>query len=65
MSKNTYEREIGGYSFQMTNDSTIEVWLNTSGEFPDHYIYVRPGSIKNIKDFDTEISYWYMNNVGG
>lgn len=63
MSKAKYEGTIGGYSFQMTESTTIEVWMDSSGEYPDSYITVKEGSIKNLKDFQQEISYWYMDNV--
>lgn len=63
MSKANYECTIGGYSFLMNDPKTIEVWLDNSGEFPDSYITVREGSIKSLKDFQTEVSYWYMDNV--
>lgn len=63
MSKAKFESTIGGYSFMMNDSKTIEVWLDSSGEFPDSYIQVREGSISSLKDFQTEISYWYLNNV--
>lgn len=63
MSKYNYESNIGGYSFQMNTPTSIEVWVDSSGEFPDNYITVKEGSIKSKKDFETEISYWYMTNV--
>lgn len=64
MSNVKYESTIGGYSFLMNDSKTIEVWLDSSEEFPNSYIQVREGSIKSLKDFQTEISYWYMHNVG-
>ncbi len=63
MSNVKYEGTIGGYSFQMTNPKTIEIWVDSSGEFPDNFINVREGSIKNQKDFEKEISFWYLDNV--
>ena len=59
-----YEGSIGNYSFQMVDDNMIEVWGTMDNERPESFIYVRDGSIKNKKDFDTEISYWHINNVG-
>ena len=59
-----YEGTIGVTSFMMTDDSTIEVWGNNNNDTPESYIYVKPGSIRCEKDFHTEISFWYMKNVG-
>lgn len=64
MTNTKYERNIGGYSFVMANESTIEVWIDSSGEHPDCYITVKPGSINSQKAFDQEISWWHMKNVG-
>lgn len=65
MSNINYEGTINGYSFLMNNPKTIEVWVNSGGDFPDFYINVREGSIKNQKDFEKEISFWFMDNVQG
>jgi hypothetical protein len=62
--KYNYEATIGGYSFLMNEPDTIEVWENMSGEHPDSYIKVKPGSIKDEKQFHEEISFWYLKNVG-
>lgn len=62
MSKAIYEGTIGGYSFVMTESTTIEVWDDFGSEYPEAYIYVKPGSIKNEKDFHIEISDWYMKS---
>lgn len=59
-----YEGEIGTHSFQMLKPDVIEVWTDYDSENPDTYIFVREGSIKSEKDFHSEISYWYMENVG-
>ena len=32
--------------------------------YPESFIYVKDGSVKCQKDFDTEISFWYLENVG-
>lgn len=58
-----YEGSIGGYSFIMTDSVTIEVWSDFDNERPESYIFLKEGSVKNEKDFHTEISYWYMSNV--
>jgi hypothetical protein len=59
-----YEGVIGNYSFQMTDENMIEVWGSMDNDRPESFIYVRDGSVKNKKDFDMEISYWHINNVG-
>jgi hypothetical protein len=59
-----HEGTIGGYSFMMVDKTTIEVWSDTNNELPEAYIYVKEGTVKDKKSFDTEISYWYMRNVG-
>lgn len=58
-----YEGTIGSYSFQMLEDDVIEVW-GFDNDRPESYIYVTKGSVKNEKDFHTEIAYWYMQVVG-
>ena len=58
-----YEGTIGSYSFQMTDDRTIEIW-GFDDTRPESFIYLKEGAIKSQKDFDTEISYWFMQNVG-
>jgi hypothetical protein len=60
--KKLYEGNVGSYSFMMTDDKTIEVWSDFSREYPESFIYLAEGAIKSEKDFQTEISYWYMNN---
>ena len=57
-----YEAEISGYKFQMFEESCIEVWANINDEFPFSTIVLRSGDVKNKKDFDYEISDWYMKN---
>lgn len=57
-----YEGTIGSYSFQMTDDDTIEVWGNDS-EYPESYIFIKEGSIKTKKDFDYEISDFFFKNL--
>jgi translation elongation factor EF-Ts len=64
MSKSKYEAEINNYYFIMNDDDTIEVWSDYDGEHPESYIYVRPGSIKNEKDFHFEVSDWFIKNCG-
>ena len=46
----------------MSNPDTIEVWRDENDEFPDTYIYLKEGSIKDEKDFHKEISFWWMDN---
>jgi hypothetical protein len=58
-----YEGNVGSYSFLMVDNNTIEVWLDTSTEYPESFIHLKEGTIKCEKDFQTEISYWYMHNV--
>jgi hypothetical protein len=58
-----HEGTIGSYSFQMIDENTIEVW-GFDNERPESFIFVKDGCIKSKKDFDMEISYWYMENVG-
>ena len=55
-----YEGVVGNYSF-ITNEDTIEVWGDDL-ERPETYIFVSPGTIKSKKDFDAEISFWWMKN---
>lgn len=56
-----YTGEIDGYSFVM-KDNVIEVWDGLNEEFPFSYIYLKEGEIKNKKDFDFEISDWWLRN---
>jgi len=48
----------------MTNEDVIDVWSDVSNERPDSFIFIKEGCIKNQKDFDMEISYWFLKNVG-
>jgi hypothetical protein len=59
-----YEGVIGGYSFQMVDGNTIEVWSDFDNERPESFIFLKDNAVKSKKDFDMEISYWYMENVG-
>lgn len=61
--KTLYEGNVGSYSFLMTDSKTIEVWSDFSSEYPESFIYLNEDAIKSEKDFQTEISYWYMQNV--
>lgn len=58
-----YEATIGQYNFVLQDESVIEVWVNTTDEFPFTYIYLKPGSVISEKDFQKEISWWYMDNA--
>ena len=57
-----YEGSVGTYSFQMTDENTIEVWADKDNDYPFSYIYVKDGDIKCKKDFDMEIGYWMIRN---
>lgn len=58
-----YEGKIGSYTFQMTDENTVEIW-GFDDSRPESFIYLKEGSVNSQKEFDTEISYWYMQNVG-
>jgi hypothetical protein len=58
-----HEGVIGGWRFVMLDESTIEVWADGETEFPDSYIYVREGSINDVKNFHMEISDYYLKNL--
>jgi hypothetical protein len=62
MSKISYEGTIDGYSFLMEEDGVIEVWSNYDSEYPESYIYLGEGSIQNQKQFEIEISSWWVRN---
>jgi len=55
-----YEGNVGNYSFIMNEDDVIEIW-GSDMEQPETYIFVKPGAVKNKKDFDAEISFWWMD----
>ncbi len=57
-----YEGSIGQYSFQMVDD-VIEIW-GCDDDRPESFIYLKKGSVTTEKDFQKEISFWYMENVG-
>lgn len=57
-----YEAEISGYKFIMNEQTCIEVWANINDEFPFSTIVVKDGEIGSKRDFDFEISDWYMKN---
>jgi hypothetical protein len=59
-----HEGVIGAYSFQMVDDTTIEVWSDFDNERPESFIFLKEGVVKDEKTFHQEISYWYMQNVG-
>jgi hypothetical protein len=56
-----YEGSVGNYSFIMEGNDTIEIWGDDL-DLPESYIVVTPSSIKSKKDFDAEISFWWMKN---
>lgn len=58
--ENKYEAVVGGFTFMMVDDKTIEIW--GGGEFPDSFIYLRDGEIKDRVQFEKEIGYWLMSN---
>lgn len=57
-----YTGNIEGYTFKMENPDTIEVWEDEANEFPESYIYLREGAVRDEKDFHKEISFWWMDN---
>ena len=59
-----YECNVGNYSFIMNEDDVIEVWSGGDIEQPETYIFTKPGSIKNKKDFDSEVMWWWNKNLG-
>ena len=61
--KMIYEGTVGTYTFQMVDSTTIEVWADLSGDYPESYIYVKEGAIRHDKDFHFEISDWYFKNI--
>jgi len=61
---NKYEGVVGSYSFMMTEPDVIEVWGEYDNENPEAFIFVQVGNIDSQKDFEKEIAFWYMNNVG-
>jgi len=56
-----YEGFIDGFTF-FKRDNVIEVWLDLSDDSPEELIQLKDGEIKNKKDFDQEIAYWFMNH---
>lgn len=57
-----YEAVIEAYSFFMKEDDVIEVWSNIDSDYPESFIYVKPGSIRNRKEFDYEVMAWFSRN---
>ena len=57
-----YTGTIEGYTFKMESPDIIEVWKDETEEFPESYIYLREGAVKEKKDFDKEISFWWLDN---
>ena len=62
--KEKYEGNVGNYSFIMNEEDLIEVWDSNCLDQPETYIFLKPGAVKNKKDFDAEISFWWLKNVG-
>ena len=62
MSECIYNAEISGFKFQMINENLIEVWSSMDDDFPFSQIYIESGGVKTRKDFDYEISDWYMKH---
>ena len=60
---NIYEGCVGAYTFKMESSTIIEVWTDLTEEYPESYIHVKEGSIKNEKDFHMEISDYYLKNL--
>ncbi len=61
---NKYEGNVGNYSFIMQEADVIEVWSDSNMEQAETYIFVKAGTIKDQKDFEKEISFWWMENIG-
>lgn len=58
-----YTGNINSYTFIMKEgDDVIEVWSDMDAEFPESYIYLKEGEIKNERQFHVEISDWWMRN---
>lgn len=58
-----YTGNINSYTFIMKEgDDVIEVWSDMDAEFPESYIYLKEGEIKNERQFHMEISDWWMRN---
>ena len=60
--KTKFEGTIDGYSFLMKDDDVIEVWTDFDSDYPESYIYVKEGSIKDEKNFHYEIADWFLKN---
>ena len=56
-----YEGAVGSYRFVMTAENTIEVW--NDGEHPESYIFLKDDSVRSEKDFQVEISHYYMQHL--
>ena len=59
-----YEGNVGNYSFIMNEEDVIEVWADSNLEQAETYIFVKPGTIRNKKDFDAEIMWWWNETIG-
>jgi hypothetical protein len=58
-----YTGNINSYTFIMKEgDDVIEVWSDMDAEFPESYIYLKEGEIKNERQFHMEISDWWIRN---
>ena len=57
-----YEGTVGSHVFQMVDDNTIEIWGSNDLEFPEGYIYLKEGDVKDEKSFQQEISFWFLQN---
>jgi hypothetical protein len=57
-----YIGNINSYTFIMKEegDDVIEVWSDMDAEFPESYIYLKEGEIKNERQFHLEIADWWM-----
>ena len=57
-----YTGNINSYTFIMKEegDDVIEVWSDMDAEFPESYIYLKEGEIKNERQFHLEIADWWM-----
>jgi hypothetical protein len=57
-----YTGNINSYTFIMKEegDDVIEVWSDMDAEFPESYIYLKEGEIKNERQFHMEIADWWV-----
>lgn len=58
-----YTGSINNYSFIMKEgDDVIEVWADLETTYPESYIYLKEGEIKNERQFHMEIMAWWSRH---